>query len=151
MYLFLLVLWVVFNESLNIEVLLVGIFVCTGLYWFMCRYLGYSVKKELSYIYKLPVVIKFIVVLIKEIIKANISVAWIVVFNKKNINPIIINFKPDIKGKSKQVLFANCITLMPGTYTILIKSGVYRVYCLNDRFAKKLENSVFVNILKEFE
>ncbi|SFM23187.1 Na+/H+ antiporter subunit E [Methanolobus profundi] len=67
---------------------------------------------------KIPAQIKFLYVLIVEIIKANIMVAKIVLQPKIDIKPGIIAVPIDSKTDLGITAIANTITLTPGTLTI---------------------------------
>ncbi|MDK2831412.1 MAG: multicomponent Na+:H+ antiporter subunit [Methanolobus sp.] len=67
---------------------------------------------------KIPAQIKFLYVLMVEIIKANIMVAKIVLQPKINIKPGIIAVPIDSKTDIGITAIANTITLTPGTLTI---------------------------------
>jgi len=67
---------------------------------------------------RIPAQIKFLYVLIKEIIKANIMVARIVLQPKIDIKPGIIAVPIDSKTDLGITAIANTITLTPGTLTI---------------------------------
>ncbi|WP_292467333.1 Na+/H+ antiporter subunit E [Methanolobus sp.] len=67
---------------------------------------------------KIPAQITFLYVLIKEIIKANVMVAKIVLQPKIDIKPGIIAVPIDSKTDLGITAIANTITLTPGTLTI---------------------------------
>nr|WP_321498627.1 Na+/H+ antiporter subunit E [uncultured Methanolobus sp.] len=77
---------------------------------------------------KIPAQIKFLYVLIKEIIKANIVVAKIVLQPKIDIKPGIIAVPIDSKTDIGITAIANTITLTPGTLTIDISEDKCILY-----------------------
>ena len=77
---------------------------------------------------KIPAQIKFLYVLIKEIIKANIVVAKIVLQPKIDIKPGIIAVPIDSKTDLGITAIANTITLTPGTLTIDISEDKCILY-----------------------
>jgi len=78
--------------------------------------------------------------LIKEIIKANIDIAMVVLNPKLPINPQIVQFKRPMANPIAHVTLANSITLTPGTITMDIDNDVYTIHALTDGAAAGLEN-----------
>src|SRR5690554_759923 len=76
----------------------------------------------------------------KEIAKASIDVAKVVLDPKLPINPQIVQFKRPMDNPLAHVTLANSITLTPGTITMDIDEGVYTIHALNDGAAEGLEN-----------
>lgn len=78
-------------------------------------------------------IIRYFMVLIKEIIKANIAVAKIVTRPKININPGIIAVPIRCKTDLGITGIANTITLTPGTITVDISDdhSVLYVHCID--------------------
>ena len=59
MYLLLLLLWFIFNGRVTLEVALFGIVICGWLYWFICKYMGYSFQREKVLVKKIPLYLKY--------------------------------------------------------------------------------------------
>lgn len=60
----------------------------------------------------------FLIVLAKEMVVANLDVAYRVLHPKMPIRPGIIRVKPGIKSDLGKLVLANAITLTPGTLTM---------------------------------
>ena len=45
MYLVFLIIWIIFNEKLNLEILLFGLAISAAVFAFACKFMGYSIKK----------------------------------------------------------------------------------------------------------
>lgn len=76
---------------------------------------------------------KMVLVFAREVILANISVAWIVIRPKLNIQPAAIRLPMDLRDDVSITALANMITLTPGTWTIDVapdRSALY-VHCLS--------------------
>lgn len=153
MYLLLLVLWFIFNGRVTLEVALFGIVICGWLYWFICKHMGYSPTREKQLVKNVPLYLKYAVILVWEIIKANIAVIRIVLSPRMpNIEPVLVRFHTDLKSESSQVALANSITLTPGTYTVELENGDYVVQALDkEKFGQGLDESVFVAQLRRLE
>ncbi|MDK2822331.1 MAG: multicomponent Na+:H+ antiporter subunit [Clostridia bacterium] len=78
--------------------------------------------------------------LLKEIIKANIDIALVVLNPKLPINPQVVQFKRPMSNPLAHVTLANSITLTPGTITMDVKDGVYTIHALTDGAAQGLGN-----------
>lgn len=53
-----------------------------------------------------------------QFLKANLSVAWIVLFrNPQSLHPLIVKYPTPELSNTKQALLAHMITLTPGTIT----------------------------------
>lgn len=115
MYLLLLLLWFIFNGRVTLEVALFGIVICGWLYWFICKYMGYSFQREKVFVKKIPLYLKYAFVLLWEIFKANVDVIKIIFSPKKaEIQPALVRFHTDLKSEASLVALANSITLTPG-------------------------------------
>ena len=98
MYLLLLLLWFIFNGRVTLEVALFGIVICGWLYWFICKYMGYSFQREKVLVKKIPLYLKYAFVLLWEIFKANVDVIKIIFSPKKaEIQPALVRFHTDLK------------------------------------------------------
>lgn len=153
MYLLLLLLWFIFNGRVTLEVALFGIVICGWLYWFICKYMGYSFRREKALVKNIPLYLKYAFVLLWEIFKANVDVIKIIFSPKKaEIQPALVRFHTDLKSEASLVALANSITLTPGTYTVELENGEYVVQALDrEKFGEGLEDSVFVKQLRRLE
>lgn len=78
--------------------------------------------------------------LIWEIIKANIDVARAIVSPALPIKPTLLHLKGSQKSELGRVIYANSITLTPGTVTIELEDGVFSVHALTTAAAQGLES-----------
>lgn len=70
-----------------------------------------------------------------EIVKSNLHVVRIILSPNMPINPQIIRFPSTQKTDLGQVIYANSITLTPGTTTIEIENGQILIHALTDQTA----------------
>ncbi|MCH8238099.1 MAG: Na+/H+ antiporter subunit E [Proteobacteria bacterium] len=75
-----------------------------------------------------------------EIIKANIDVAAAIVRRKMPINPSVIKVKATQITELGQVIYANSITLTPGTVTIAVDKDIMTIHALTRGAAEDLES-----------
>ncbi|MBP0980623.1 MAG: Na+/H+ antiporter subunit E [Oscillospiraceae bacterium] len=143
--------WVIFNGRITAEILLFGIVITAAMFWFVCRFMGHSLKKELRLYKMLPAFGRYIVLLIKEIISANRAVRHLILTRKEKVEPVLVRFSTDLKSELSRVILANSITLTPGTITVSLKDGEYLVHCLDKSLSEGMEDSPFVKMLKKME
>lgn len=142
MYVVLFLLWVVFNGKLNWEIAAFGAVLAGVVYAFCCAFLGYSPKKELAAVKKLPAMARYLLLLIREIIKSNHALIRIVYSRQIDVKPQLVTFKTPLSGGLKSVL-ADCITVTPGTISVHSADDTLTVHCLDKQFAEGIENLEF--------
>jgi multicomponent Na+:H+ antiporter subunit E len=78
--------------------------------------------------------------LLKEIVKANLTVARIVLSRRMAIQPTIVSIDASSLPLVSQATLANSITLTPGTVTIDVDRGMLEVHCLTTASADELQD-----------
>ena len=151
MFLLLLALWIVFNGAFTLEILLFGIGVSAVVCFFMVKFAGYNIKRELKAVKKLPFIIEYLFVLLIEIIKASIVCSGLIVKGEKKIQPVVVSFASPLKSEFLGTVLANSITLTPGTISVSMKNGQFKVHCLDASLYEGIDSSSFVKILKRIE
>lgn len=151
MYILLFLVWVIFNGQITLEIVLLGLLFSAAIYLFCCKFLNLSIKKDIGFCKKTGQVIYYLIVLLVEIIKANIAVVKLVTSSKFTVEPAIVHFKVDLKNELSLVALSDSITLTPGTITILLEGNELTVHCLDKTLAEGLSDSVFVKLLQEIE
>ena len=84
--------------------------------------------------------ILYIVWLVKEIIISGLMVCICIILPSKRVSPKIIKVKCSQKSEAAKVLYANSITLTPGTVTIDISDDVFTVHTLDKPFEESLKS-----------
>lgn len=151
MYFLFLALWIIFNGTFTWEIFWIGAIISAALYWFVCRFMEYSIKKDLAGLKKLGKVLIYVVTLVVEIIKANTQVIHYILTSKYEVEPVLVRFKTDLKKDSSRAVLANSITLTPGTITVSLTEDEYVVHCLDKELAEGMDDSVFVKQLRAME
>ncbi len=100
---------------------------------------------------KLYLWLLYTIILIKEVIIANFLVAKIVLNYKEKTDSCIITYKTSLKSDLYKTIFANSITLTPGTITVDLKENIYKIHCLKKEFADGVYDSKFEKILLKLE
>ena len=143
--------WVIFNGRLTVEIALFGVAVSGAVFAFICKFLDYSLRKELNFYKKVPAFLQYLYYLVKEIIAANIAVSRMILTRKEQMEPVIVHVHTDLKSETARVILANSITLTPGTITVSLTDDDLLVHCLDKSLSEGMEDSVFVRLLKKME
>lgn len=75
----------------------------------------------------------FITFFFTESIKGAIDVAYRVLSPSKNWNPMIVKYETALVGLSAKTLFANSVSLLPGTLTIRLDNNELTLHTLDAR------------------
>ena len=143
--------WVIFNGRLTLEIALFGIAVAGAVFAFVCRFMDYSLKKELHFYKLVPAFAQYLYYLIKEIVSANISVSRMILTRKEEMEPVLVHVRTDLKTETARVVLANSITLTPGTITVSLTEDKLLVHCLDKSLSEGMEDSIFVRLLRKME
>lgn len=132
LYLFVLseLVWLALTSSFHFQEVIIGISVSFILSLFLSRrYLELGLP-PLS-LKRIAFFILYILVLFKEMIKANFDVAYRVIHPKMPIKPGIVIIKTGLKSDIAKVILANSITLTPGTFTLDIVDDTLLIHWIN--------------------
>ena len=151
MYILLLLLWIILNGQLTWEVAAFGNVIAGVMYGFVCKFLDYSIEKDILLFRKLPYILAYILILIWEIIKANVRAIRLALSYRNEVDPVIVKFRTDLKTDIAKVVLANSITLTPGTITIKLEGSELVVHALDAELVEGLDESVFVHMLRRME
>ena len=143
--------WVIFNGRLTMEIALFGIAVAGAVFGFVCRFMEYSLKKELRFYRLMPAFAQYLYYLIKEIVFSNITVSRMILTRKEEMEPVIVHVRTSLKSEIARVILANSITLTPGTITVSLTDDKLLVHCLDKSLSEGMEDSVFVRLLQKME
>ena len=124
---------------------------CACIYFFMCRFMDYSLKKDISLMRRTVSFLYYTGVLIVEIIKSNLQVMHLTLTDREIVEPVIISYRTRLRSKLGRVILANSITLTPGTITISLEEDELVIHCLDKTIAEGIENSTFEQLLERME
>ena len=144
------VLWVVFNGKLNAEIAIFGVILSGLVYLFSCRFLGYSLEKDKKLFRLIPAAIRYVWLLMCEIVKSNIALLRVVYSPKIEVKPRLVTFSTPLKGTFKSIL-ANCITVTPGTISVTSEDDKLTVHALDESFAEGIAETDFQKQLLEMQ
>ena len=95
--------------------------------------------------------IRFLPWLLWQIVLANIDLAIRTLHPKMPINPMLINFKNNLKTDLGMVILANSITLTPGTVTIDVNENEFLVHVISEKAAQSLISGEMQARVKKIE
>lgn len=151
MFLLYLALFIIFNGKFTWEIFFIGLAVAAFMEYFSVKHLGYHPKRVLRALSKTPLIIKYIFILIAEIIKANVSVIKVIFSFAEEPEPAVVHFDSGLKTKTGNTVLANSITLTPGTITVNMEDDHFVVHALDKSMAEGIGGSTFVKQLEKME
>lgn len=131
------VTWLLLSGHLDSLLLCLGIISCLFVAWLSHKLALLDPESHtLRFSLNLP---RFLPWFFIEVVKSNLDVSWRILHPKLPIDPNIstvpITQHSDV-GKS---VYANCITLTPGTYSLDINTDVIEVHSLTKEMANNLQ------------
>jgi len=134
LYLFILlfIIWIALTSSFNWQELSTGIVISLVLSLFLYRRYSDLGLPPLEG-RRIAFFFIYLLVLFKEIITANLDVAYRVLHPKMPIKPGIVVIKTELKQDLAKMILANSITLTPGTFTLDILGDNLLIHWINVR------------------
>ena len=151
MFLLFFSVWLILNGKVTAEICVFGVVISAALFYFMCRFMEYSMRKELLLFKLIPLFVRYFWVLVKEIVRANVCVLKIILSPELQPEPAFVYFETALRTGLAKVMLANSLTLTPGTITVSVEGNRFCVHCLDRELAEGMEESVFVELLEEME
>ena len=136
LFIFYFLIWLLLSGHYDPLLLSLGLLSCA-----LCLYVTWKANfidnegLPLHLLVRLPV---YTIWLFKEIIKANIDTAKIIILN--NPNPQNFRVKSTQKTEAGKVMYANSITLTPGTVTTQLDENVLEVHALTAEMAEDVKS-----------
>lgn len=130
LFLLLIVMWLCLTSTFDWQELLSGIIISLLLAIFLnefYRQLGFPPFTLRRFVFS----IIYVAVLFKEIIKANLDVAYRVIHPKMPIKPGIVVIRTNLRQDVAKLILANSITLTPGTFTLDVLGENLLVHWIN--------------------
>ena len=151
MFFILYALWLILNGRITLEICLLGLAITALIYFFICKFMDFSIKKDLRLMRNAGYAMAYLVVLLKEIFLSNFRVMAIILFKRIPITPALTEVRIDLRSQMAKTILANSITLTPGTITVEVTGDVFVVHCLSSEMIEGIEDSAFVRLLKKME
>ena len=136
LFVFYFVIWLLLSGHYDPLLFTLGVLSCIT-----CLYVTWKAKfideegLPLHLLIRLPI---YTLWLFKEIIKANIDTAKIIIFN--NPDPQNFRVKSSQKTEAGKVTYANSITLTPGTVTTVLDGDILEVHALSSDMADDVKS-----------
>lgn len=99
----------------------------------LVTYVAWRMDREDNYAFPLIFTFRLPVYwgwLVKEMLKSNLNVARIILSPKLPISPIMVPFRACMKSDLARMIYANSITLTPGTITTGTEGDILRIHAL---------------------
>lgn len=144
-------LWVILNGRWTPEIGAFGVVFAAVAYAFSCKFIGYSPSVDVALIRRVPGAVRYGVTLLREIVKANVTVIRMILDKDFEPEPQLVHFYADLKRGRHLVTLANSITLTPGTITVDLQDNRYLVHCLDQSLVEGLNDGVMISMLEEME
>ena len=150
MFVLCLLLWMILNGRITWEIVGFGIVVSAAVTFAAGKLTGMTRQREWAAVRKLPAVLAYGAMLLREIIQANFAVLRMV-YRRKKPDPCLKTFTAPLRTTAARVALADSITLTPGTITAEQDGALFTVHCLDRSMAEGLETSCFVRRLESME
>ena len=115
--------WMLLAGEITAGTFAVGMVVGYLILWF-----SRSAWGESKYFSKIPLVIMFVLYFLKELLIANLKVAFDIVTPKDYMEPGVIAVPLDVETDIEITLFANLVTLTPGTLSLDVSPDKKTLY-----------------------
>lgn len=139
-FIFFFLFWIALSGRFDALSLFLGIGSCLFVLWLNRDLLKKSQVKPSDYILFWARILTYTPWLIKEIFMATLHVMQIILSPKMNINPSFKQYRCSLSSDVLKVIFANTITLTPGTITADIQDDLFTIYAIDDASAEGILN-----------
>ena len=135
--------WVGLSGKIDVKHLTIGLVAAIIITWLsgpLLRLPSQTVTGKTHFAFDLPYVKIFLYFLwlLKELVKANIEVALIVLNPQMPISPCMTTFKKSMTNPVGYAVLANSITLTPGTITVDVQDDLFTIHALTESAAASL-------------
>jgi len=127
LFILLALIWLALTSSLRFQEVTAGIlvsFILSLFLWHQYLELGLPSLGIKKFLFSLA----YLVILSKEIVIANLAVAYKIIHPKMPIKPGIVIVKTKLKSNLAKMILANSITLTPGTFTLDISGDTLLIH-----------------------
>lgn len=150
MFILMFLFWLLLMGNATLTTILFGLAVSAAVYFLIYKLFGVTPAKELKKIFLFWYVPAFILLIISEVIKANISVLKII-FRGRKPSSVIVTKRFPLKTEFARAVLANSITLTPGTISVDVNGGVFTVHALDASLAEGLDGWNVIKFLRRAE
>ena len=130
-------LWLLMSGHYSVLIVSLGIISCAFCVYVAKR--GKLIDDEGLPTFFIPRFLNYLIWLFKEILKSNVITAKVIINGK--VEPEIFTVKSSQVTDVAKVIYANSITLTPGTVTTKIQKDVFEVHALNSDFGNDVRTN----------
>ena len=145
------IFWIILNGNITTEIVILGLVLSAIVTMVSYKTIRLSRELEKKVVKKMGKIIIYLMILIVEIIKANIDIIKLVLTKDPEITPTLMNMKTNLKSRISRVALANSITLTPGTITVTMNENDLLIHAIEKSNLDGIEESIFVEKLRELE
>ena len=149
LFLLLSTFWLLNSSANNSLLLILG--VASVLTVLLFTYKLKLLDKESLPIHLLTRIFPFYLWLIKEIVIGSCYVLKSILFRRQSIDPVTVVIKTNFSDELSKVIFANSITLVPGTLCLKLTDDSVTVHALTKYLAKQLQTNELALRVKRLE
>lgn len=144
------IFWLILSGDDHPFAMALGLIVSVSIVWINHKLIFDDHGRPLSF-KKIWHLLVFVFVLIKEIWIANIDVAKLVLSRELKIEPSFFVLKHRLHSNNLKVLYANAITLTPGTLTVDLDEETFLVHALTKKAGEGLVGSALEKAIEALE
>ncbi len=142
--------WIIVSQTVHPHHLLAGLMTAAAVAYFNRQHLAALKTGRLTGL-NLLLLVKMILLLLKDVAVANLQVARLVLSRNMPVEPQVVEFNSRLHSPLSRTLLANAITLTPGTLTVNIDGSRFTVHCLTARNAESLPGWKMVEYFRQLE
>ena len=150
-FILLFLFWIILSLQLTLEIAAVGTVIVLMIMLYSKNILFTAEETSLFSLKKILLFMKFILILLTEILKSNIQVAKIVLSPSLPIDPSFIKVKRTFEKDFDKVIYANSVTLASGALTVDVDDEGFLIHALTKEAAEGLEDSIIEKSIRELE
>jgi multicomponent Na+:H+ antiporter subunit E len=152
-FLLLLFTWVIFSGVIDVFHLSLGVISCGIVTWLSSDFLFQKDGKGLQTRFvEAGRFIGYCLWLLWQIILANIHVLKLALApNNREIRPQMVRFRTSLQSEFARYVFANSITLTPGTVTLSVDGDKFVVHAISKKVADELPGEMEKRVAKIFD
>jgi multicomponent Na+:H+ antiporter subunit E len=134
--------WAALTGSFTYINLAFGLVLSYGILWIVTR----AGVQDSGYFKRVPRIVSFLLFFVKELIKANLQVAYDVLTTKDHMQPGIVGVPLEAKTNMEITLLANFITMTPGTLSLDVSTD-QKVLYIHAMYIK--DRQAFIDEIKD--
>ena len=130
--------WLLLSGHIETLFIVFGLFTCTVAVWVSVR-MG-IVDRESVPVHLLGRAIAYVPWLVWEVFKSNVRVARIILSPRIRVDPSIVHFRASQTTDLGRFIYANSITLTPGTVSVETDEGTIDVHAMTREAAEDVRS-----------